>query len=41
MQAMKTREHLDYFDRFDCLNCHTTINASPRRPARTPPREDS
>jgi len=41
MQATKTRDHLDYFDRFECQNCHTTINASPLRPSRTPPGEDS
>lgn len=37
MQATKTRDHLDYFDRFNCLNCHTTIDAAPLRPKRTPP----
>lgn len=25
MQARKSRLDMEYFDRFECLNCHTTI----------------
>lgn len=41
MQATKTRDDLKYFDRFECLVCQTTINASPLRPKRPAPREET
>jgi hypothetical protein len=27
MQARKSRTDIEHFDRFECLNCHTTIEA--------------
>jgi hypothetical protein len=32
MQASKSREDLADFDTFQCLSCHTTIQATPRTP---------
>lgn len=29
MQAQKTRGDIEHFDRFECLNCHTTIDETP------------
>ncbi len=26
MQASKSQENLAYFDKFECLSCHTLIN---------------
>ena len=34
MVASKSREDLAYFDKFECLSCHTVINkGKPRPPA--------
>lgn len=38
MQATRTREDVEHFDRFECLNCQTTISAGPGKAAR-PPRD--
>jgi hypothetical protein len=35
MQAAKSRDDLEHFDRFECLSCNTTINA-PSPDARNP-----
>ena len=34
MQASKSQENLTYFDKFECLSCHTVITteAKPRPP---------
>jgi hypothetical protein len=31
MQASKTRDDIEHFDCFECLNCHTTIVEAPER----------
>lgn len=33
MQARKSRSDIEHFDRFECLNCHTTIIEAPEPPA--------
>lgn len=37
MQPSKSREDLDHFDTFTCLNCNTTIvQKAPRKPPPPP-----
>jgi len=31
MQASKSQENLAYFDKFECLSCHTLINETRRQ----------
>jgi hypothetical protein len=32
MQASKSQENLNYFDKFECLSCHTVISESTPKP---------
>lgn len=41
MQASKSRDDIEHFDRFECLSCETTINAVSSDPRKATARDRS